>query len=333
MKKTSGWESPRITPKDIPGFVASAKGVVHITADGILGGDYTLIVQRDGVKKRKPMNVKKKKDVKKERDVKNPLGELALDRHRVQKHFREELTIDDICTVLRKKRAILNACSMLKLSVEERADFFLVDAQGKNDLLQSDYLALRHMDHLLRALGYSGMNDRTKSIKLGALEFDANVQARETTQETELAEDVDGMDVADAQETTREVRDAARKLAGDVGRKLDVIRKIRRNVRIKTDSIVTEMKGILKNLIGLNLDRTRGPRPERVSEYKMQEMDDIWRIARIPNDFFDAKWKAAMTVKVADLRKNSKRKREEKANNIDGVQQLLVGSSEEIWEW
>lgn len=46
-------DAPRITPKDIPAVVASVEGVAHITIDGILGGDYTLILQRDDARKRK----------------------------------------------------------------------------------------------------------------------------------------------------------------------------------------------------------------------------------------------------------------------------------------
>ena len=46
-------DTPRITPKEIPGIVASRENVVHITSDGILGGDYTLEPPRPYVKKRK----------------------------------------------------------------------------------------------------------------------------------------------------------------------------------------------------------------------------------------------------------------------------------------
>lgn len=86
----------------------------------------------------------------------------------MQKLFREEQTVDEIYTVLRKKRAIMNACSMLKLSIEERVEFFLVEARGKDehDFLHSDYLVLRHTDLQLRVLGYSGLKDRTRSIYL-----------------------------------------------------------------------------------------------------------------------------------------------------------------------
>eukprot|EP00903_Cladosiphon_okamuranus_P015637 g14439.t1 len=228
--------------------------------------------------------------------------------------FREELSVDDIYTVISKRRAVMNACSMLKLSVNERAEFFLVDAHGREeyDFLRSDYLVLRHVDRLLRVLGYSGLNDRTKSVNLMVL--DAKPQDQETSQDAK-----DG-DIA--------------QLAEDVTRKLEIVRKIRRNVRFrgKTESIVKEMKSILKTLIGIHLKGSRGPRPERVFEHKMQEIDDIWRIARMGNVFFDAKWKAAMARRVADLRKSGKRKRN-KTSEVDGAQQLLAVRSDEIWEW
>eukprot|EP00903_Cladosiphon_okamuranus_P022905 g21097.t1 len=249
---------------------------------------------------------------------------VTLKKRSVQKLFREELSVDDIYTVIHKKRAIMNACSMLKLSVKERAEFFLAEAHGRGeyDFLRSDYLVLRHVDRLLRVLGYSGLNDRTKSVNLTVL--DAKPQHRETSQETkdgediaQLAEDVDAMGLSDAQR---------------VSQMLHVIKKIRRDIRIKTGSRVTELKAILKKTIGIHLKGSKGPRPERVFEHKMQEIDDIWRIARIPNVFFDHTWKTAMAVRVADLRKGSKRKRK-KTSQVDGAQQLLAVRSDEIWEW
>eukprot|EP00752_Nemacystus_decipiens_P010632 g9469.t1 len=235
----------------------------------------------------------------KKNGVANQSETVALKKYGVQKFFREELSVDDICTFIRKKRVIMNACSMLKLSVEERAEFFLADARGggEYDFIRSDYLALRHMDSLLRVLGYSGLDHRTKSVNLMAL--DANPRAQETSQEAQdgeddadLAEEVDAMELADAQR---------------VDQMLHVIKRIRKDIRIKTGSKVTEMKAILKNIMGMHLKGSKGPRPERVFEHKMQEIDDIWRIARIPNVFFDDTWKTAMAVRVADLRKGSKR--------------------------
>lgn len=60
----------------------------------------------------------------------------------VQKHFGQELTVHEIFTVLRRGRAISNACSMLKVLVQDRSDFSLVDATSIG-VLRSDYLAVR----------------------------------------------------------------------------------------------------------------------------------------------------------------------------------------------
>lgn len=295
-----------------------------------------------------------------------PSDIAALKKYNVQKHFRQELTIDDICTVLRKKRAIVNACSMLKLTVQERAEFFLVEAHGKkeHDFLRVDYPVLRQMDHLLRMLGYSGLNDRTAVINVMALdEFDgtdavarAVAQEGEGTDEAALegegtdemaqegvregegtdemameAEDTDERaEEGEGTEDAARKAEATRKLGEDVARKLAIIRKLTKKVRIKTNSTTAEIKGILKNLIGLQLKGERiMERSARYSVHTIKENDDIWRVARVENDFFDAKWKAAMIVNVSDLRKKNRKR---KTGGLNGMQTLMGGSSE-IWEW
>ena len=252
----------------------------------------------------------------KENGIATPSDIAALKKFSVQQHFRQELSVNEIFTVLRSGRAVLNACSMLKLSAEERAVFFTA---GAGMFGQSDYLALREIDQLLRVLGYSGLNDRTKSVNLLALD-DAVDQAHQKTDGAEdvveSAEELGDLQVAEAEETYREAKDVTaidlaedvaetRKLAANVKKKLEEVKKILRRVRIRgtKDRMLTEMKGILKNLIGIRFEGERGPRPERVVVHKMQECKDIWRIARIPNDFFDEKWK------VAVLEKGRKRKR------------------------
>lgn len=129
--------------------------------------------------------------------------------------------------------------------------------------------------------------------------------AQETTQKTKekIAEDMDDTEVVQDQ-ATQKAKDTARERTDDVARRLQTIRGIRRQVRTKTKNMVTDVKGNLKALLGIQLKGSRGPRPDRSFKHKMQENEAIWRIARIPNDVFDDKWKVAMTAKVADLRKN-----------------------------
>ena len=217
-----------------------------------------------------------------------PSDIAALKKYNVQKHFRQELSIDDICTVLRKKRAILNVCSMLKLTVQERAEFFLVEAQGKkeHDFLRADYPVLRQMDHLLRMLGYSGLNDRTTSINVMALDEvegtgEMAAQGGEGTDES-------GYEAQEGEGTEDAARkaEATRKLGGDVARRLGIIRKLTKQDRNRANSTTAEIKGVLKRLLGLHLKGARGGRPDRIFGHKIQEVDDIWRVARIDNIFF-----------------------------------------------
>ena len=55
-----------------------------------------------------------------------------LKKYSVQKkHFVQELRVDDIMTVLKKRRAVINVCSMLTLSPEERDDYFVIDTDSR----------------------------------------------------------------------------------------------------------------------------------------------------------------------------------------------------------
>lgn len=63
---TDRWESPNISPKEIPRMVASVERVLHITAYGILGGDYTLEIKPDDEKKRKRKQNRKHEHKRKE---------------------------------------------------------------------------------------------------------------------------------------------------------------------------------------------------------------------------------------------------------------------------
>lgn len=207
----------------------------------------------------------------------------ALKKYGVQKYFRQELPIDDICTVLSKKRAVLNACSMLKLSIKERGTFFLVDAHGKKeyDFLRSDYLVLRHMDHLLRMLGYTGLRDRETRINvmaLDAVDQDGAVPTTWTLMEkaptTWIRRGAVPMTWIKAEKL-----EAARKLREGVLEKLGAIRKLRKQDRNRANSITLEIKGILKRLLGLQLQGERKmKRGARYSVHTIQEMEDIWRL-------------------------------------------------------
>lgn len=79
------------------------------------------------------------------------------------------------------------------------------------------------MNHLLRILGYSGLNDRTKSVNVMAL---------------------DAKNIDDMEEVAQEPKDVTKdvtKLAEDVARKLQTFRVIWRRVRIKTNSVTAEL--------------------------------------------------------------------------------------------
>lgn len=74
----------------------------------------------------------------------------------------------DIVAVWNKKRAVLNVCSMLKLSPEERDNYFVIDTENRmeQDFLSRDHLILRNMERLLELLGYTGCGDRATMVKL-----------------------------------------------------------------------------------------------------------------------------------------------------------------------
>lgn len=208
---------------------------------------------------------------------------------------------------------------MLKLSVKERADFSLVDAPSMG-FLRSDYLALRYFDSLTRQLGYRGLADRSTSVHLMGLD---------------ATENTDGMDVvADAQETSQEARDVAQEGADGVIREgLHAIQAILPNVRTRGAGIVTGIKGSLRNLIGLHLKGSKGPSPKKLYKHKIDEIDEIWKLAWSPNDFYGEKWKARMTEKITDLRKNTDQRKGKKRAEVEKVEQILEGKNDENWQW
>lgn len=92
----------------------------------------------------------------------------TLNKYSVQKHFKQELSVGDIVAVWKNKRAVLNVCSMLKLSPEERDNYFVIDTENRmeQDFLSRDHLILRNMERLLELLGYTGFGDRVTTVQL-----------------------------------------------------------------------------------------------------------------------------------------------------------------------
>ena len=57
----------------------------------------------------------------------------TLNKYSVQKHSKEELSVEDIAAVWKKKRAVLNVCSILELSPEERDNYFVIETENRMD--------------------------------------------------------------------------------------------------------------------------------------------------------------------------------------------------------